>query len=162
MIKKTFLLFCTAFLIVVTTVAQSLVKKPLTHDVYDSWKKLDKPQISDNGIYTSFEINPQKGDGWLHLQNLNTGKHDSLYRGQGALFSSTSDIMAFRIVQPADTLRKLKLAKKKKDELPKDSLGIWLLAKDSLIRFPGLKSFQIPKEGGAWVAWQYEKPKEKK
>ncbi len=141
--------------------AQNPVKKPLTHDVYNTWKKLDKQQISDNGKYVSYEINPLKGDGWLHWHNLVAGSHDSLCRGQSAVFASTSDILAFRIVQPADTLRKLKLAKKKKDELPKDSLGIWVLEKDTILRFAGLKSFQLPKEGGAWVAWLYDKPKEK-
>jgi len=155
------LLLCPALLFGVLLFAQSPVKKPLTHNVYDGWKKLDKPVISDNGNFVSYEINPLKGDGWLHLQNQQNSRHDSIFRGQSALFSSTSDIMAFRIVQPADTLRKLKLAKKKKDEMPKDSLGIWLLEKDSVMRFAGLKSFQLPKEGGAWVAWLYEKPKPK-
>jgi dipeptidyl aminopeptidase/acylaminoacyl peptidase len=141
--------------------AQTPVKKPLTHDVYNTWKKLDKQQISDNGKYVSYEISPLKGDGWLHWHNLVSGSHDSLFRGQSAVFSSTNDLLAFRIVQPTDTIRKLKLAKKKKDELPKDSLGILVFEKDTIIRFAGLKSFQISKEGGAWVAWLYEKPKEK-
>jgi dipeptidyl aminopeptidase/acylaminoacyl peptidase len=158
--RTSFLIFC-ALLLNLMCFAQSASKKPLTHDVYDGWKKLDKPLISDNGKYAAYEINPQKGDGWLHLQNLVSASHDSIYRGQSAVFSSTSDLMVFRIVQPADTLRKLKLAKKKKDEMPKDSLGIWLLEKDSVMRFAGLKSFQLPKEGGAWVAWLYEKPKPK-
>ena len=161
MIRKIFILVCPALLMGILSFAQTAAKKPLTHDVYDTWKKLDKPLVSDNGIFSSYEINPQKGDGWLHLQNLDTFRHDSLFRGQGAVLSSTSDIMAFRIVQPADTLRKLKLAKKKKDEMPKDSLGIWMLEKDSVMRFAGMKSFQMPKEGGSWVMWLYEKPKEK-
>ncbi len=161
MIKNLLLLLCPALLSAAMAFAQTPVKKPLTHDVYDGWKKLDKPLISDNAKYASFEINPQKGDGWLHLQNLDSGSHDSLYRGQSAVFASTSDIIAFRIVQPADTLRKLKLAKKKKEDIPKDSLGVWLIEKDSIIRYAGLKSFQLPKEGGAWVAWLYDKPKAK-
>ncbi len=157
--KKITSLLCSILLLCNIAYSQTMIKKPLTHDVYDGWKKTDKPLISDNGKYISYEINPLKGDGWLHLQNPVNNKHDSLYRGQDALFSSGSDIMAFRIVQPEDTLHKLKLAKKKKDELPKDSLGIWLLEKDTILRFAGLKSFQLPKEGGAWVAWLYEKEK---
>jgi hypothetical protein len=62
--------------------AQTPVKKPLTHDVYNAWKKLDKQQISDNGKYVSYEISPLKGDGWLHWHNLVSGSHDSLFRGQ--------------------------------------------------------------------------------
>jgi dipeptidyl aminopeptidase/acylaminoacyl peptidase len=159
--KKSILLLCSLLLSCTVLFGQNPVKKPLSHDVYDSWKTMAKPLISDNGKYVSYEINPQKGDGWLHLQNPEVRRHDSLYRGQSAVFSSTSDILAFRIVQPEDTLHKLKLAKKKKDELPKDSLGIWMLDKDTVLRYAGLKSFQLPKEGGAWVAWLYEKPKEK-
>jgi dipeptidyl aminopeptidase/acylaminoacyl peptidase len=158
---KNLVFACVTLLVSTLTFAQTTVKKPLTHDVYNTWKKLDKPQISDNGKYVSYEINPLKGDGWLHWHNLVSGSHDSLYRGQSAVFSSTNDLLAFRIVQPADTIRKLKLAKKKKDELPKDSLGILVLEKDTILRFAGLKSFQLPKEGGAWVAWLYEKPKDK-
>jgi len=161
MIKKFLFLFCLSMLTGSLLFAQTIVKKPLTHDVYDDWKKMEKPLISDNGRFISYEINPQKGDGWLHLQHQDNTRHDSLYRGQSAVFSSTSGLLVFRIAQPADTLRKLKLAKKKKDELPKDSLGIWLLEKDSVMRFAGLKSFQLPKEGGAWVAWLYENPKPK-
>lgn len=161
MIRKSFVLIILTIVSVVCSIAQPAPKKPLTHDVYDGWKKLDRPLISNNGKYASYEINPQKGDGWLHLQDLQAGEHDSVYRGQSAVFSSDNQIMAFRIAQPADTLRKLKLAKKKKDEMPKDSLGIWLLEKDSIMKFAGLKSFQLPKEGGAWVAWLYEKPKPK-
>lgn len=159
MIRKIILLLCPALLTSLVVFAQTQTKKPLTHSVYDSWKTLVKTQVTDNGKYVSYEINPQKGDGFLHLENLENKQHDSIYRGQGAVFSSSSDLMVFRINQPEDTLRKLKLAKKKKDDMPKDSLGIWLLPKDTLLRFAGLKSFQLPKEGGSWVAWLYEKPK---
>jgi len=161
MSKKIFLFLVATFLVQTAIYAQTQSKKPLTHDVYDSWKKLDKPMISKNGAYNSFEISPLKGDGWLHLINLNTNKHDSVSRGQNAVFSSTNDIMAFKIVPAADTVRKLKLAKKKKDEMPKDTLAIRLLEKDTIIRFSSLKSFEIPEEGGAWIAWLYEKPKAK-
>ncbi len=159
MIRKIVLLILPALMLGAFAIAQSTEKKPLTHDVYESWKKLDKPLISNDGNYSSYEINPQKGDGWLHLVELNSNRHDSLYRSESAVFSSTGDLLVFRVLQPYDSLRKLKLAKTKKDDMPKDSLGIWLIEKDSVMRFAGLKSFQLPKEGGAWVAWLYEKPK---
>jgi len=161
MIKRLPLILCVALFTAAFGNAQTIDKKPLTHDVYDGWNRMEKSAISDDGRYISYEINPQKGDGWLHLQSANNSRHDSLFRAQSAIFSSSGDMMAFRIVQPADTLHKLKLAKKKKDELPKDSLGIWILEKDSVMRFAGLKSFQIPKNGGSWVAWLSEKPKAK-
>ena len=144
----------------VAATSQTLDKKVLTHAVYDSWKELAKPALSADGKWVSYEVNPQKGDGWLHLQNLQSLKHDSLPRGLEAVFSSSSDLAVFKIKQPEKLLHKLKLAKTKKEDLPKDTLGIWLLATDSVVKVPGLKSFQLPKEGGSWIAYLQEVPKE--
>jgi dienelactone hydrolase len=143
-----------------SVLSQNIEKKALTHSVYDSWKELAKPCISASGAWVSYEVNPQKGDGLLHLQSLLTGKHDSLPRGTEAVFSSTSDLLVYRIKQPEKSIRQLKLAKTKKEDFPKDSLAIRVLSSDSLDRIPGLKSFQLPKEGGAWIAYLHEKPKE--
>jgi len=158
---KNLLLSVIAVLAVVTVaLSQTPVKKPLTHAVYDSWKELAKPSLSANGEWVTFEVNPQKGDGFLHLQDIKTGRRDSLACGQEAVFSSTSDLLVFKIRQPEKVLRKLKLAKTKKEDLPKDSLGIWFLAKDSIARIPNIKSFQLPKEGGSWLAYLQDKPKD--
>ena len=102
---------------------QSTEKKPLNPSVFDEWKSLENPIISDNGEWVSFEINPQKGDGCLFLTNLNTQKRDSVPRGYHAQFSPESDFLVFKIKTPEDSTRKAKLAKKKEDQLPKDSLG---------------------------------------
>ena len=162
MLKLSLTILC-AFLFINTKVnAQPSDKKVLTHSVYDSWKDLTRPLISDNGEWVAFEINPQKGDGFLHYLNLRSQSRDSIARGLEAQFSSSSDLIVFKIKQPENKLHKLKLAKTKKDDLPKDSLGIFLLKTDSLIRIPGLKSFLLPKEGGSWMAYLLEKPKDLK
>ena len=155
-----FLVLCLTMAAAAIATSQTINKKPLTHSVYDSWKELAKPSVSANGKWVSYEINPQKGDGFLHLMQMQTGKHDSLPRVLEATFSSTSDLMAFRIKQPDKLLHKLKLAKTKKEDLPKDSLGIRILAKDSILKVAGLKTFQLPKEGGSWIAYLTDKPKE--
>jgi len=160
MIKNTFLFLCLTFLIVTLSVAQTTVKKPLTHSVYNQWKALEKPLISNNGKWVTYEINPQKGDGYIHLLNLQTGGHDSLSRGQEAVFSNSSDLLVFKIQQPQDTIYKLKQAKVKSEAFPKDTLGIRLLNSDSLVTIPRLKSFQIPRDGGAWISYLQEKSKD--
>ena len=162
MLKFSVTILCAFFLINAIVYAQPIDKKVLTHSVYDGWKDLARPLISDNGEWVSFEINPQKGDGFLHLINLKTQSRDSIPRGQDAQFSSSSDIMVFKIKQRENELHQLKLAKTKKEDLPKDSLGIYLLKADSLVRIPKLKSFQLPKDGGSWMAYLLEKPKDVK
>ncbi len=159
--KKLFLILSLSLLAGTLASSQTIVKKSLTNSVYDSWKELAKPLVSANGVWVSYEVNPQKGDGFLHLQNLLTGKHDSLPRGMEAVFSSSSDLLVFKIKQPDNVIRKLKLAKTKKEDLPKDSLGIWFLSTDSTSKIRGLKSFQLPKEGGSWIAYLQDLPKEK-
>jgi dipeptidyl aminopeptidase/acylaminoacyl peptidase len=60
----------------------------------------------------------------------------------------------------ADTLKKVK-----KDDLPKDSLGIFLIQKETLITFADVKSFNLPEDSDKWIAIQFEKlkkPKEEK
>ena len=160
MIKNLFLLIFLSLAATANLFSQTPVKRSLSNSDYDAWKELAKPQISANGAWVSYEVNPQKGDGFLHLQNLLTGKHDSLSRGLEAVFSSGAELVAFKIKQPDPLLHKLKLAKTKKEDLPKDTLGIRLLAKDTTVKVPNLKSFQLPKEGGPWVAYLTEKPKE--
>ena len=49
------------------TLAQENQKPPLDHSVYASWKDLHNNQISRDGNWISYEINPQVGDGILYL-----------------------------------------------------------------------------------------------
>ncbi|MFT6828676.1 MAG: hypothetical protein ACJAZV_001969, partial [Roseivirga sp.] len=36
-------------------------KKPLTHDVYDDWKSIQSTNISNDGNWAAYAINPQAG-----------------------------------------------------------------------------------------------------
>ncbi|MBI5217886.1 MAG: S9 family peptidase [Bacteroidia bacterium] len=137
-------------------------KIPLDHTVYDSWKDIENPIISDDGKWVSYEINPQKGDGWLFLRNCINNKIDSIRRGYAAKFSANSDFLIFKIKAQDDTIRKAKLAKKKDDDLPKDSLGILIFKKDSLKKTAKLKSFKLAKDNSTWIAYLLEKETAKK
>ena len=129
-------------------------KKALSHSDYDSWNELVKSNISDDGGMVSYEVNPQEGDGHLWLHDLEKNEKRSFARGGDAAFSPTGKFMAFRIRPQHDSVRQAKLAGRKKDDLPQDSLGIWMAGTDSLIRFPDLKSFRMPGEGSrTWMAW---------
>ncbi|RLD67566.1 MAG: S9 family peptidase [Bacteroidetes bacterium] len=136
-------------------------KKVLTHDVYPHWKNISKQQISANGKWVCYEINPQKGDGYLYLYNIETKKLDSIARGARAEIAPSSDYMAFVIVPQYDTLRKMKLDKVPKKKLPKDSLGIWIFSSDSMIKIAKVKGFKMARENSAWMAYTMADPKKK-
>ncbi len=131
--------------------AQEPAKRPLQIDDFACWKTLSNNLISKNGKYISFELNQEKGDGNLILKYNN--QSDTIPRGYGAAFGPDNDFLVFKIKQPEDTIRKAKRDKVKKDKMPKDSLGILVFKQQNTVKFPKLKSFQIPEEKGYWVAF---------
>lgn len=137
-------------------------KIPLNYSVYKKWKKLENPQIANNGEWVSYEINPKKGDGNLLIINVKNGIKDTIPRGYDAKFSPNSDLIVFKIKPVYDSLRNAKLDEVEEGKLPKDSLGILIFKTDSLIKKSRIKSFKIAKEKSSWIAYQFEKELEEK
>lgn len=142
------LLFTTALF------AQDSAKVPLSHDVYESWKRMDKPRISADGKWITYEVNPQKGDGWLYFYNTESGQRDSISRGYDVTFSPNSDFFAFKIKTPEKITRDLKMKKKKKEQFPKDSLGVFV--NNKITKFTEMTGFYIPRENASWLAFTSE------
>lgn len=141
--------------------SQSTNKIPLDHSVYDEWQRVASQQVSPHGNIVAWEVNPQKGDGWLHWYLFPAMKKDSVFRAGKAAIPGEESFLAYQIAPAADSLRKAKLAKKKDDELPGDSLGIFVFDKGEIRRIPGIESFKVAKEGGNWMAYLYKPPKSK-
>jgi hypothetical protein len=135
--------------------AQGPSKKPLTIEDFGSWNTLSNSIISNDGTRIAFEQNPQKGDGMLIVKS---GKSvfDTIPRGDRAVFGPENDFIVFTIKQPEDSIRKAKLDKVKKENMPKDSLGIWVFARNEVKKYSKLKSFKIPEENARWVAFTLE------
>lgn len=146
--KNTFLLL----LVIATTqlFAQQPAKKALSVDDFAGWKTIENDRISNDGKYVVYELNPQKGDGNLVITNGN--RYDTIPRGYRAAIGSESDFVVFHIKPPADSVRKAKLDKIKKDKMPKDSIGIFDLEKNDLQKYPKVKSYKLPEENAYWLA----------
>lgn len=149
-------LICVSFI----SFSQPLAKKSLSTDDFASWNIIPNKAISPNGKIVAYEANPLKGDGNLILTSGNGTK--TFPRGYKAQIGSESDFVVFNIKQPADTLRKAKKEKVKKDKMPSDSLGIYLVKRDKLITYPKTKSFKIAEQNAKWLACLFEASKEKK
>ncbi len=128
-------------------------KKPLDHSDYDGWKSIKNQAISESGDWVSYEVNPQKGDGYLYLYQKSTEKLDSFPRGYDAKFSPKSESLIFKIKPQFDTIRQARLKKVRPTDLPKDSLAILNLSNKKIEKFAEIKSHQIPTEGGEWIAF---------
>jgi dipeptidyl aminopeptidase/acylaminoacyl peptidase len=147
------------FILSLTAHAQNAAKKPIAIEDFASWQKLEHPIISNDGKSISFEINPEKGDGNLVVTTSDSKKEDRIERGYAAQFSPESDYIVYKIKQPEDSVRRAQKKKLKPDQMPKDSLGIFVFKKHKFYRFANLKEFQLPQENGNWLAFLAEEKK---
>lgn len=136
------------------------VKKPLTPAVYDGWKDVSAKLISTDGQYAAITISPQDGDGRVSFFNLTTLKEDSVQRAEDTRITFDSKFAVFKIKPQKEKVKELRRQKKKKDDLPKDSLGVFSFADRKLEKIANVKSFKVPEKTGQWAAWQLEALKE--
>jgi len=154
--RKIYLLFFTLCLSL-SILAQG--KIPLSHNVYDSWKDIKNAKISNDGKWVMYSITPQKGDAILEIYNTEIETYQQFERGEKAVFSFDNQAVIFNIKAQKDSVKALRRRKVKKDKLPKDSLGIYVLNTQNLTKVADVKSFKTPKKAGGWVAYLLE-PKE--
>ncbi|GAB4417446.1 MAG: prolyl oligopeptidase family serine peptidase [Bacteroidia bacterium] len=129
-------------------------KRPLDHSIYDSWRSLTGLQTDTSGRWVGYERNPQRGDGELLLHDLDGGGQQRIARGGSLRFDAGGHFWVARVCPPFDSTRRAKIARKKGDDLPQDSLCIGLTGGDIRYRIARLKSVQVPPHGGDWLVWQ--------
>lgn len=134
------------------------VKKPLTQSAYDEWKSITFRQLTPDGKHVVYTLNPEDGDGKVIFQDLSKNTQFSVERAKNIQLSADSKHAAFLIQAQKDSLTQLRRLKKKKEEMPKDSLGIFDFTTRSTTKIPQAKSFKIPKKAGGWLAYQSESP----
>ncbi|MCF8219027.1 MAG: prolyl oligopeptidase family serine peptidase [Bacteroidales bacterium] len=147
------------FIITGLLLASSLFsqKKFEVPEVYYKWNNIQNAQISNDGKVITYEVNKLKGDGYLHIHIPGQSFHDSIPRGGKAKISANSKFVAFRIKPQYDTLKQRKLSDVPKEKFPNDSLGVFIVNQDTIVKFPEVKSFKTPDEKNDWVAWLHEK-----
>jgi len=140
--------------------AQAPVKKPITHDVYDSWKSIRNTQVSRDGVWLAYALVPQDGDGELVVRNLRTGAEHRHPRGQDPVITADGRFVVFTIVPLKADADKAKKDKKKPEDQPKNALGIMTLPGGAVATVDRVKSFKVPEESSRAVAYlkEAEKP----
>ena len=184
-ISRKLLVFVFVFGFALAVVAQ---KRPLTHQDYDSWKSIQAPQISRDGKWIAYVLSEQDGDGEIIVRNIASGTEWKAQRGyrpptpppdpsdpvpQGnflanarllrPVFTADSRFLAFTIEPTKADFAQAKKDKKKPEDMPKNSLGIFDLNSGQVTHIERVKSFQVPEDGNGWIAYQLEtKADEKK
>lgn len=127
-------------------------KKKIDHTTYDDWKRISNVQQSNTGQLVSYLIQPHLGDGILFIRDLN-GNQVAIPRGEDAELDKNEQFAVFKITPFADSIRQLKLDKVKKSKFPKDSLGIYWPAQDSILKIANVTAFQLAEHGSDWLAF---------
>jgi dienelactone hydrolase len=134
-------------------------KKPLDHSVYDDWQSIGQKLISNDGKWVAYTIDVQEGDNQLVVQSTTA---EPMYkkvvpRGYNAVITQDSRFVIFRIKPHYKDLRAATRRKAKSDDLPKDSLGIIELGKDSVVRIAKVNGYRVPGKSAGWLAYQVSK-----
>ncbi len=133
-------------------------KRPLTHDDYDGWKSIRGQQISADGRWVLYQIQPQDGEGELVVRSTRSETEYRHERGTGASFTRDNRYVVFLIAPPEDSVKAAQKAKKKGPNLPKRTLAIMDLSDGGLVTVERVKSFRLPAEAGGWLAYLKEEP----
>ncbi len=157
MIKKILLIFLLVQFCFTIQLFGQESKKLIEQSDYYEWKNVQRQQLSKDGEWASFEINPQRdGDGWLYLKDVGGGDIDSVARGTRASFSPNSSFLAFRVRPEAELI--IRSEEEEDFDLPSDSLFIWNLPDRSMTRIAGVRSFTTAERDSDWILYEKADP----
>ncbi len=144
--------FSTLILLVLFVQYSYAQKKPLTHDVYDLWESVDNSTISNNGLYISYEVNPQEGDGRAVIESVDKKVKVTIPRGYGVLFPASGDYAIVKIKAPYAATRDARIKKVPAARMPKDSFAIVQLSTGKVEKYTDVKSSVVTKES-SWILY---------
>ena len=135
--------------------------KPLDHDVYDSWQSVGSVKMTDDGKIIVWTVNPQEGDGTLFVRNLavkGRGKKAvsqiEIPRGYQPELDAEGHWLYCRIKPEFAKNRKERIAKKKREDMTKDTLAIVDLSTMTIRKLGSVESFATGFKGKPYIAYK--------
>ncbi|TVR66107.1 MAG: S9 family peptidase [Gemmatimonadales bacterium] len=132
-------------------------KRPLDHDAYDVWNRIQQSGLSADGRWLHYRLTPGHGDATLVVREVSGEGSHEIERGQNPTFTRDGAFLVFRI---APTLEAREEARSNRNTpMPRDSLGILEVATGEIRRISRLKAFTVPDESREWVVIHREAPR---
>jgi dipeptidyl aminopeptidase/acylaminoacyl peptidase len=119
----------------------------------DNWNTIQQPQISNDGHWTTYQIQPNDGDPLLVVHDNKKDKDYQFARGKEAMMSADNQHIAFLVSPFQDTLKEMRRRKVEDKELPKDTLYIVNLRTEETRRIPNVNNFSISQKWEGWMAY---------
>ncbi len=147
-------------------------KKAITQDTYDEWRTISGSTLSNDGKWAAYTVGPVIGEGDLIVRSTSSSSEFRVPRGytgrpqlqagaQGggfnvaaAQFSADSKFAAFMIYPPKADVEKARTTRGSTP--PRNAMGILKVADGSVVRVPSVRSFQMAKNGGKFLAYLLE------
>src|SRR5688572_11035622 len=98
--RRILFLFCGALLVCqwALTAQTPPAKRPLSYDVYDSWRSIQGTRLSEDGQWLAYALTSQGEDGELIVRNLRSGQELRHPRGTSPSITPDSKFVVFTIV----------------------------------------------------------------
>ena len=134
-------------------------KRPLTHDDYDKWNRIESSTLSPNGNWLMHVLRDGKEASELKIRNTRSVREYSIKDAVAGQFSFNSRTAVYRIVPNKETVRKLKKKETPKEDLPQEKCQILDLASGETVTIEQNKSHAMPAKNGDWLAILLKRPK---
>lgn len=132
------------------------VKKQLSHDDYAGWNTLTNVEISPDGKWVVYQAYPQQGDGNLIIRNLETGTQHTIPRGYRSAISPNGQYLVARIMPQQAVERQARVERRGRNDMPVDSLAVFVFATGQLEKVAGVTSYQLPEEPSDWMVYMID------
>lgn len=129
-------------LFLLVTLSMMGQKRPLDHSVYDGWKSVSAPQLTPDGKFAVFEVNPQEGDGMLVIHRNKDGRELVIPRGYRATIAADGTSVTMLVKAPFHKILAARKKNVKKDKMPQDSVAFVRLSDMSLSKWGTIKSYK--------------------
>ncbi|MBK8502762.1 MAG: hypothetical protein IPL46_11375 [Saprospiraceae bacterium] len=129
-------------------------KQSLSESAYFNWNAIENPQISNDGTWAIYELNPNKGDGSLVILNTTNQKEIRVQRGHKAYFDELTSTLVCLVHHELALMDSLKKKKVKEKDLPGDTLLLWNLMTNQKQSIPDVKSLKTPDKWGGSIAYE--------
>lgn len=151
--KKRILISLLATVMILSLSAQ-VKKRPLDHDAIEKWNRITQTVISDNGKYISYKVEPWRGDSNIYLYS-SRGEMEKMFEcATATVFSRDSKYLVLKTVPSHETVRKLKLEKKKKSDMPGDKLLIYNIGDKNIFELADILEYKLPDKWSGYIAYQ--------
>ena len=162
-------------LVAVTGIQAQTAKKPISQDVYDSWKTIGGSSLSADGQWVTYTHSPVVGDGDVVLRSTKaatewrfprgfTGRPQMVpnadstaqFNAPAAQFSPDSKWLAFVTYAPRTEFGAARGGLARTATTPRNSLTLVSTVDGKATVIPKVRSYKFARDGGRYIAYLFE------